>query len=110
MKPLTLSTPIHRMSERPACSRCGQPVVVVEIEDPALDISPALEQQIVCPQCRACISALMSFKRVLAYPAPVGDYQDEAELDVCEADDIPLKPVGSASSGRRQRRVWVKPG
>jgi hypothetical protein len=76
-----LCTPVHTMREQPHCPRCGQPIMVAEIEEPESRLFAPVEQQIVCPQCYGFISALMSLKRVVTYPAPVGDYVDELETD-----------------------------
>jgi ribosomal protein S27AE len=79
-----LSRPVHTMCEHPNCPRCGQPILVTEIEDPDSKICSPVEQEIVCPQCGGFISALTSLKRVVTYPAPVGDYFDEDEVEVFE--------------------------
>jgi hypothetical protein len=69
------------MSERARCPRCGQPIFVAEVDEPESRLFTPVEQPIVCPQCYGFISALMSLKRVVTYPAPVGDYKDELETD-----------------------------
>jgi NAD-dependent SIR2 family protein deacetylase len=74
-----VSTPIHSMCEHPHCPRCGQPILVAEIDEPESKLFSPIEQQIVCPQCYGFIAALISLKRVVTYPAPVGDYMDELE-------------------------------
>jgi len=76
--------PLHSMREHPTCPRCGQPVMVAEIEDPDSNIITPLEQEIVCPQCGGFISALMSLKRVVTYQAPIGEYADEIEAEIQE--------------------------
>jgi hypothetical protein len=78
-------TPVHTMSELPHCPRCGQPIMVAEVDEPESRLFTPVEQQIVCPQCYGFIAALMSMKRVVTYPAPVGDYMDlreEEESDI----------------------------
>ncbi len=79
--------------------------MVVEIEDLSSDNSTPVEQQIVCPQCGGFIAALLSLRRVLAYPAPVGDYYDEAGLETSDPDEISHKPVASASPSELRRRA-----
>jgi hypothetical protein len=74
-------TPVHAMSEQPHCPRCGQPIRVAEVDEPESKLIAPIEQQIVCPQWYGFIAALMSLKRVVTYPAPVGDYMDEFETE-----------------------------
>jgi hypothetical protein len=76
--------PIHSMCEQPHCPRCGQPILVAEIEEPESKLFSPVEQEIVCPQCYGFIAALMSLKRVVTFPAPVGDYADERETEDSE--------------------------
>jgi hypothetical protein len=70
--------PIHSMCEHPTCPRCGQPILVAEIDDHNPTISKPVEQEIICPQCDGFISTLFSLKRVVTYQAPVGDYAEES--------------------------------
>lgn len=76
-----VSGQLHSMCQHPSCPRCGQPVLVAEIEDPDSMIFSPVEQEVVCPQCGGFISAMMSLKRVVTYQAPVGDYVDEIEAE-----------------------------
>ena len=74
-----VSKPIHSMREHQNCPRCGQPIIVTEVEDRQPTIFHPVEQEIVCPQCDGFIATLSSYKRVFTYKAPVGDYADEIE-------------------------------
>jgi hypothetical protein len=76
--------PIHSMLEHPACPRCGQPIMVTEIEEYQPMISRPVEQEIVCPQCDGFIATLMSYRRVFTYKAPVGDYTDDLDAEGVE--------------------------
>ena len=53
--------------------------MVAEIDEPESRLFSPVEQEVVCPQCYGFIAALMSLKRVVTYPAPVGDYADFVE-------------------------------
>ena len=77
--------------------------MLIEIEGPASDSCMPVEQQIVCPQCGGFISTLISVKRVLAYPAPVGDYYDDAGLEASDTGEIPHKPIESEVTGTKAK-------
>jgi hypothetical protein len=73
---------------------------MIEVGGPSSD-STLGEQRIICPQCGSFISELKSVKRVLAYPAPVGDYYDDAARGTYKRE-LPQKPVQSASQGEHR--------
>jgi hypothetical protein len=79
-----VSKPLHPMCEHPTCPRCGQPIVVTEIEDYTPMLSRPVEQEIVCPQCDGFIATLVSFRRVFTYKAPVGDYAEGFQTETIE--------------------------
>jgi hypothetical protein len=76
-----ISKPIHSMSEHPNCPRCGQLIIVTEVEDYNPMISRPVEQEIVCPQCNGFIATLTSYRRVFTYKAPVGDYVEDFDVE-----------------------------
>ena len=78
MKLHQVRKPTHSMRENTTCPRCGQPIMVAEVEDYNPMISRPVEQEIICPQCDGLIATLISLRRVFSYPAPVGDYEAEA--------------------------------
>jgi predicted amidophosphoribosyltransferase len=72
------------MLEHPICPRCGQPIIVTEIQDYAPMISRPVEQEIVCPQCDGFIATLTSYRRVFTYKAPMGDYAEDLQAEAIE--------------------------
>ena len=82
MKENKISKRAISVNEHPKYTRYVQPILVAELKDYHLIISRPVEQDIVCPRCHAVIATMSSYRRLLAYKAPVGDYGIELGMGI----------------------------